>query len=78
MDYYLTIDGLVRFRDVIYVPNNSGIKNVILREFHAKPYLSHSSYQKTMNVVKKFYYWSNLKKDVADFVASVSNFSIVG
>ena len=38
MDYCLTTDGLVKFRDMIYVSNNSELKKVILREFHAKPY----------------------------------------
>ena len=37
VDYCLMIDGLVRFRDMIYVPDNSELKKVILREFHAKP-----------------------------------------
>lgn len=38
MDYSLTSDGLVRFRDMIYVPDNSELKKIILRECHAKPY----------------------------------------
>lgn len=36
VDYCLTIDGLVRFRDNIYVPDNSELMKVILRELHAK------------------------------------------
>ena len=31
-------DGLVRFRDRIYVPDNNELKKHILREFHAKSY----------------------------------------
>eukprot|EP00253_Pinus_taeda_P030645 PITA_30645 len=38
MDYRLTTDGLVRFRDRIYVSDSSDLKKVILREFHVKPY----------------------------------------
>jgi len=44
VDYCLTTDGLVRFRDMIYVPDSSEFKKVILREFHAKPYLDHPRY----------------------------------
>lgn len=69
LDYCLAIDRLVRFRDKIYVSNSSEFKNVILREFHMKPYSSHSSYHKTLTAGKKFYYWPNLQKDVAEFVA---------
>ena len=69
MDYYLTTDELVRFKDRIYVPDNNDLKKVILRKFHKKPYSGHPGYQKTFITVKKFYYWPNLKRDVVDFVA---------
>jgi hypothetical protein len=51
------------------VPDNSELKKVILREFHVKPYSGHPGYQKTLTTVKRFYYWPNLKRDVAEFVA---------
>ena len=50
------VDGLVRFRDRIYVLDNNELKKVILREFHAKPYSGHPGYQKTLTAMKKFYY----------------------
>jgi len=63
------VDGLVRFRDKIYVSDYSEIKKLILREFHVKPYSGHPGYQKTLTIVKKFYFWPNLKRDIAEFVA---------
>eukprot|EP00253_Pinus_taeda_P014877 PITA_14877 len=69
LEYHLTVDGLVRFRDMIHVSNNSELKKVIWREFHVKPYSGHLGYQKTLTTVKRFYYWSNIKKDVAEFIA---------
>ena len=62
-------DGLVRFRNMIYVPDNSELKKVILREFQVIPYSGHLGYHKTMIATNKFYYWLNWKKDVAEFVA---------
>ena len=72
MDYHLTIDGLIKFRDKIYVPDNSEVKILILKEFHANPYSGHLGYHKTFTSLKKFYYLtpyeyepntpSNLKK----------------
>ena len=38
MDYCLTVDGLLRFKDMIYVSQSNELKKVILREFHVKPY----------------------------------------
>ena len=63
----------MRFRDRIYAPNYSELKNLILREFHTKPYLGHLGYQKTLTVLKKFYYWMNLKNEEAEFVARCLN-----
>jgi len=67
-DYHLTTNGLVRFRDMIYVLNCSELKNIILREFYVKPYSGHPGYRKTLATVKKFYYWPDLKKEVVEFV----------
>ena len=69
MDYCLIVDVLVRFRDRIYVSDNSKLKKLILSEFDVKPYSGHPIYQKTLTMVKIFYYWTNLKRDVTEFVA---------
>jgi len=77
VDYHLTSYVLVRFRDRIYASDSSELKKVIFREFHGKPYSSQPRYQKTLAAVKKFYYWLNLKKDVAEFLARCFNFQWV-
>lgn len=69
MDYHLTTDGLVRFRDNIYVLDNSELKKIILREFHVKQYSSHLGFQNTLTAVKKFYNWLKLKEEVTKFMA---------
>jgi len=69
LDHCLPIVGLVRFRDRIYVPDKNELKKVILREFHAKLYSGHPDYQKTPTAMKRYYYWLNLQRDVAEFVA---------
>lgn len=68
-DYHLTTDGLVRFRDMIYVPNCSELTKLILREFHMKPYSGHPGYHKTSTIVNSLYYWPNLKKEVVEILA---------
>ena len=67
-NYHLMIDGLVRFQDMIYVSDCSELKKLILREFHVNPYSGQPGYHKPLTAVKKFYYWSNLKKEVAEFM----------
>lgn len=62
------IDGLIRFKNRIYVPYNNELKKLILMEFHVEPYSDHLGYQKMLATIKKLYYWLNLKKEVAKFV----------
>lgn len=50
--------------------DSSELKKLILSEFHVKSYSSHRGYQKNLKAIKKFYYWSNLKKVVVEFVQS--------
>ena len=57
--------------------DNNDLKKLILREFHVKSYSGHLGYQKTLTVVKMLYYWPNLKKEVAKFVARCLDFKEV-
>lgn len=59
VDYCLPIDEMVKFRDTIYVSNNSELKKMMLREFHVKPYISYPGYHMTLTIVKRFYFWLN-------------------
>jgi len=68
-EYHITSDGLVKFKSKIYVSDNNELKKLILRKFHIKPYLGHPRYQTNLTFIKKLYYWPNLKKEVAEFVA---------
>jgi len=61
----------VRFRGRIYVLDHSELKKLILREFHVKPYSGHPRYQKMLTIVKKFYYWLNLKKEVTELLVDI-------
>jgi len=36
VDYHLTVDALVRFRDKIYVSDDSELNKLILRDFDVK------------------------------------------
>ena len=42
---------------------------MVLKETHDVPYVGHSGYQKTIAAVRKQYYWSGMKNDVAEYIA---------
>ena len=53
----------------MYVPNVPKVKLLILDEIHKTPYLGHPDYQKTITMLRKEYFWRNMKNEVADYIA---------
>ena len=49
----------------MYVPNVPKVKLLILDEIHKTPYSGHPSYQKTITMLRKEYFWPNMKTEVA-------------
>jgi hypothetical protein len=43
--------------------------NLVLKEMHDVSYAGYLSYQKTITVVRRNFFWSGMKKDVADYIA---------
>ena len=68
VDYHLMTYRLFRFRNDIYMLDNNELKNIILIEFNVNLYLGHPRYEKTLTMIKKFYHWLKLKKEVETFV----------
>jgi hypothetical protein len=68
-EYKIDTDKILMYRGRIYVPNSQELKNMILGEMNKVPYAGHLGYQKTIAAVKSQYYWSGMKKEVADFIA---------
>jgi hypothetical protein len=60
-DYELGIDGILRYRNKVYVPKSPELRRVILKNMHNVPYARHPRYQKTVLVVKSQYYWPCMK-----------------
>ena len=54
--YQIDTKGFLRFKNLIYVPNHSNIKHIILRELHNNPYARHPRYQKFITTLKKYFY----------------------
>ena len=63
--YSLNEKGLLLYKDRLYVPNVPTIKLLILNEVHKTPYSWHSSYQKTITMLRKDYFWPNMKNQLA-------------
>jgi hypothetical protein len=64
----LGIDGLLLYKNRVYVPNARELKLAILKEMHNLAYARHPGYQKTMAAVKSHYFWLGLKKESVEYI----------
>jgi hypothetical protein len=44
------------YKDKVYVPNSSEMKNAVLKEIHNVPYARHLGYHKTIEAVRSQYF----------------------
>ena len=52
----------------MYVPNVPKVKLLILDEIHKTPYSGHPSYQKTITILRKEYFWPNMKTELGEYI----------
>ena len=57
------------FEDRVYVPNNTEIRKLILQEAHDSPYSIHPGNTKMYLDLKERFWWTGMKKDIAEYVA---------
>ena len=58
--------GFLLYKDIMYVPK---VKLLILDEIHKTPYSVHPGYQKTITMLRKEYFWPNMKTELAEYIA---------
>ena len=68
-DYSFNEKCLILYKNRLYVPNIQEVKLLILNEIPKSPYFGHSGYQKMITMLRKEYFWPNMKNEVAEFLA---------
>uniref|UniRef100_A0A2N9HAC2 Integrase catalytic domain-containing protein n=1 Tax=Fagus sylvatica TaxID=28930 RepID=A0A2N9HAC2_FAGSY len=58
-------DGLLLFKDRIYVDTDSPLKQDIINQFHAS---SHEGFHKTFQRVRSNFYWLKMREDIKTFI----------
>ena len=53
----------------MYVPNVPKVKLLILDEVHKTQYSGHPGYQNTVTMLRKAYFWPNMKVEVAEYIS---------
>ena len=57
------------YQNRLYMPSIPEIKLLILNEVHKSPYSGHLGYQKMITMLRKEYFWPNMKNTVAKYIA---------
>jgi hypothetical protein len=67
-NYKLGADGIILYKNIIYVPNVQDLKLMILNEMHNVPYAGHPVYQKIVAAIKSHYFWPSVKKQIVEYI----------
>ncbi|XP_070017785.1 uncharacterized protein [Nicotiana sylvestris] len=70
-------DGTLRYQGRLCVPNIDGLRGRIMTEAHTSRYSVQLGSTKMYHDLKKVYWWNNMKKEVAYFVARCPNYKQV-
>ena len=62
------VDGSLRYRGRVLVPQLTDLREEILREFHSSRFAVHPGGMKMYQDLRHQYYWNGLKRHVGDFV----------
>jgi len=65
---FSVIKGVLHFQKRIIVP--STLRGKVLKSFHDTPTNGHQGVDKTLEKLKRFYWWPNMIKDVQNYVSS--------
>ena len=67
--YKLEEDGLLTYKNGIYIPNVAELRRVVMDEIHQAPYSGHPGYQKTIATARKQYFLPGIKKDMVEYIS---------
>ena len=62
-------DGLLSFKNQIYIQLNDELRSLILNEAHREVYMSHPGVTKMREDLKPLFLWKGLKVDIVNYVA---------
>ena len=63
-------DKVIYFNHRIVIPDNKEIKTKILQEHHDNPVSGHVGATKTIELVKRNYYWKNMDAEIKEYVVT--------
>ena len=68
-NFRITQDGILVMKGRICVPNVDNLRKAIMEEAHCFTYLMYPDSTKMYRTIKENYWWSDMKRDIAEFVS---------
>jgi hypothetical protein len=68
--FQMSSDGLIAMGRQIYLPKDKTLKDEVLREAHESQFTTHLGSTKMYRDLKKYYWWSNMKREIAEFMSN--------
>jgi transposase InsO family protein len=56
--------------EAVYIPSDSALRSVLLRQHHDDPYAGHFGVSRTLELLQRKFYWPGMGRDVAEYVAT--------
>jgi hypothetical protein len=61
-------DSLLRYKNAVYVPNDTATRQELLLQYHDHPIAGHWGVTKTLKLLRANYFWESQKRDVKNHV----------
>jgi hypothetical protein len=62
-------EGLLTYKNRLYIPNYDNLKRFIMDELHKRPYTGHPRYEKMIMTTRKKLYCPGLNKYIDNYLA---------
>ena len=69
VEFSISPDDILHFKGRLCIPDDAQLKEKILSEAHTTPYLVHPGATKMYKDLKEQFWWTGMKKEVAEYVA---------
>ena len=69
-NWSMHVDGSVRFKGRLCVPRDMQLRNELVVDAHRVKYTIHSGSTKMYQDLKRPFWWSGMKRDIAQYVAN--------
>jgi hypothetical protein len=68
--HYTLKDGVIRYKQRIWLDNNSQLQTKVIMALHASALGGHSGFPVTYARIKQLFYWPHMKQIIKDYVAA--------